>query len=321
MEILKVFFMNISRTLRLLSLLTAMAVFSAAGIAGAAAPAPAAEKAPAVVWIDGATQKAVSTAEMLDGLKEYQVIFFGEFHDSQPIHDAELDVLKGLHDLHGDKLVLSMEMFERDVQSTMNDYLAGTLSEELFLSQSRPWPQYMTAYKPMVEFAKEKGIPVLTGNIPRRMAAAYAKARSLGGVAAADKRYLPKVHAAGSDAYRTKFAATMAGMNDMPGGMKVPEAMIQPIFMAQCLKDDAMAESIAEYLDVHGDAIVYHVVGNFHSEGHLGAVEKLHGLRPDLKIAVINAVHYDPAAESAADAASAHADGGEYLALETAHGA
>lgn len=140
--------MNISRTLRLLSLLTAMTVFSAAGMAGAAAPAPAAEKAPAVLWIDGATQKAVSTAEMLDGLKEYQVIFFGEFHDSQPIHDAELDVLKGLHDLHGDKLVLSMEMFERDVQTTMDDYLAGTLSEELFLSQSRPWPQYMTAYKP-----------------------------------------------------------------------------------------------------------------------------------------------------------------------------
>ena len=258
---------------------------------------------------------------MLDGLKDYQVIFFGEFHDSQPIHDAELDVLKGLHDLHGDKLVLSMEMFERDVQTTMDDYLAGTLSEELFLSQSRPWPQYMTAYKPMVEFAKEKGIPVLTGNIPRRMAAAYAKARSLDGVAAADKRYLPKVHAAGSDAYRTKFAATMAGMNDMPGGMKVTEAMVQPMFMAQCLKDDAMAESIADYLDTHGDAVVYHVVGNFHSEGHLGAVEKLHGLRPDLKIAVINAVHYDPAAESAADAASAHADGGEYLALETAHGA
>ena len=81
MEILKFFFMNISRTLRLLSLLTAMTVFSAAGMAGATAPAPAAEKAPAVVWIDGATQKAVSTAEMLDGLKEYQVIFFGEFHD------------------------------------------------------------------------------------------------------------------------------------------------------------------------------------------------------------------------------------------------
>ena len=313
--------MNISRTLRLLSLLTAMTVFSAAGMAGAAAPAPAAEKAPAVLWIDGATQKAVSTAEMLDGLKEYQVIFFGEFHDSQPIHDAELDVLKGLHDLHGDKLVLSMEMFERDVQPVMDDYLAGTLSEELFLSQSRPWPQYMTAYKPMVEFAKEKGIPVLTGNIPRRMAAAYAKARSLDGVAAADKRYLPKVHAAGSDAYRTKFAATMAGMNDMPGGMKVPEAMVQPMFMAQCLKDDAMTESIAEYLDDHGDAIVYHVVGNFHSEGHLGVVEKLHGLRPDLKIAVINAVHFDPAAESAADAASAHGGDGEYLALETAHGA
>ncbi len=33
------------------------------------------------------------------------MIFFGEFHDSQPIHAAELDVLKGLYELHGDKLV------------------------------------------------------------------------------------------------------------------------------------------------------------------------------------------------------------------------
>ena len=82
-----------------------------------------------------------------------------------------------------------------------------------------------------------------------------------------------------------------------------------------------LLELIGTPEDVLGDAVVYHVVGNFHSEGHLGAVEKLHGLRPDLKIAVINTVHYDPAAESAADAASAHADGGEYLALETAHGA
>ena len=296
-----------------------MTVFAAAGTSGAAAPVPA--PAPAVIWVDGATQQAVSTAEMLDGLRKYQVVVFGEFHDSQPIHDAELDVLKGLYARHGDKLVLSMEMFERDVQPVMDEYLAGTLSEELFLSRSRPWPQYMTAYKPMVEYAKEQGIPILTGNIPRRMAAAYAKAGSLDGIAEADRTYLPKVHKAGSEAYRAKFAATMAGMNDMPGGMKVSEAMVQPMYMAQCLKDDAMAESIADYLDGHADAVVYHVVGNFHSKGHLGLVEKIHGLRPDVTVAVIDAVHYDPSQENAGDAAKANADGGEYLALETAHGA
>lgn len=313
--------MNITRTLRLLSLWTAMTVFAAAGMAGAAAPAPAAEQSASVIWMDGANLKALSTKDLLDGLKGYQVVVFGEFHDSQPIHDAELDVLEGLYEQHGSRLVLSMEMFERDVQPVMNDFLAGNISEEHFLAQSRPWPQYMTAYKPLVDFAKVRGIPVLTGNIPRRMAAAYAKTGSLDGIAEEDKPYLPKVHKAGSEAYRVKFAAVMAGMNDMPGGMKVPEAMVQPMFMAQCLKDDAMAESIAMYLDDHADAVVYHVVGNFHSEGHLGAVEKLHGLRPDVKIAVINAVHYDPDAESETDAARAHADGGEYLALETAHGA
>ncbi len=272
-----------------------------------------------VVLFRSSNVQPVTVPEMTRELQPYQVVVFGEFHDSQPIHDAEYAVLKELYKLHGDKLVLSMEMFERDVQPVMNDYLAGKISEEDFLKQSRPWPQYQTAYRPLVEFAKIHGIPVLTGNIPRRMASAYAKSRSLDGIAEADKGYLPAVHKAGSEAYREKFAAVMAGMKNTPSGMTVPPQMVQPMFMAQCLKDDAMAESIANYVTAHPDAVVYHVVGNFHSEGHLGLVEKLQELKPAVKVAVINPVHYDAKAETAADAAAAHRQGGEYLALETAH--
>lgn len=314
------------KSMKKLKYLAFAAAMTAAAVmpigAGAADAAPAGEPAAAqqVLWADGSAGKIISFEEMMEGLAPYQVVVFGEFHDSQPIHDGELALLKGLYDKHGDKLVLSMEMFERDVQPVMNAYLAGEIAEDEFLSRSRPWPQYEEAYKPMVEFAREKGIPVLTGNIPRRMAAVYAKTRSLDAVAENDQPYLPKVHQAGSEAYRKKFAAVMAEMSGIPGGMNVPPAMVQPMFMAQCLKDDAMAESIADYISAHADAVIYHVVGNFHSEGYLGAVEKLHGLAPELSIAVINSVHYDPAEETAADAAGANQDGGDYLALETVHG-
>ena len=160
---------------------------------------------------------------------------------------------------------------------------------------------------------------MLTGNIPRRMAVVYAKTQSLEQIAGDDKQYLPKVHRAGSAAYREKFAAAMQGMNTAKGGMNIPPQMVQPMFMAQCLKDDAMAESIFQYRQEHTQAVVYHVVGNFHSAGHLGMAEKLAQLQPKDRIAVIDTVHYNADTDAIGDIACAHASEGEYLALETAH--
>ncbi len=278
-----------------------------------------AQDADTAVFVQSRTAQPVSLAAMTDDLAGYDVVIFGEFHDSQPIHDAELAVLKGLYEKHGANLVLSMEMFERDVQPIMNEYLAGRITEGEFLAASRPWPQYETAYRPLVEFAKTHHVPVLTGNIPRRMAAAYVKSKTLDTVADQDAQYLPKVHRAGSSAYREKFAAVMQGMNTAADGMKIPPQMVQPMFMAQCLKDDAMAESIAQYRQQHPQAVVYHVVGNFHSAGHLGMAEKLAWLQPQTQIAVIDTVHYDKLNDTIRDIALANASGGEYLALETAH--
>ena len=272
-----------------------------------------------VLFVQSSTTQPVSLSAMIDGLAAYDVVVFGEFHDSQPVHHAELAVLKSLYQKHGANLVLSMEMFERDVQPVMNQYLAGTITEAEFLAASRPWPQYEMAYRPLVEFAKAHHVPVLTGNIPRRIAAAYAKSKTLDSIADKDKQYLPKVHRAGSAAYREKFVAVMQGMNADKGGMNIPPQMVQPMFMAQCLKDDAMAESISLYRQEHLQAVVYHVVGNFHSASHLGMVEKLAQLQPKNRIAVINTVHYDADTDAIGDIARAHAAEGEYLALETAH--
>ena len=61
---------------------------------------------------------------------------------------------KRLYAIHGDKLVLSLEMFEADNQFVLNEYLAGRITEEEFLAKSRPWPRYKTDYRQLVEFAK-----------------------------------------------------------------------------------------------------------------------------------------------------------------------
>ena len=70
-------------------------------------------------------------------------------------------------------------MFERDVQDILDAYLKGKISEKKFLKQARPWPNYLEDYRPLIEFAKKKGMPVIAANLPRRAAAAVAMANKL----------------------------------------------------------------------------------------------------------------------------------------------
>jgi uncharacterized iron-regulated protein len=116
--------------------------------------------------------------DSFDLLMDYSVIFIGEEHESRVSHDAELTILKGLAKRESN-LVLALEMFERDVQDILDAYLTRKISEKEFLEQSRPWPNYLEDYRPLIEFAKRKGMPVIAANIPRRAAAAVAKASEL----------------------------------------------------------------------------------------------------------------------------------------------
>ena len=98
------------------------------------------------------------------------IIFFGEEHTNALSHKREFELLTELYRLVPDRLVLSLEMFEKDVQASLDAYLAGRMTEMEFLKVSRPWPNYERDYRHLVEFAKKKGLPVLAANVPRRAA-------------------------------------------------------------------------------------------------------------------------------------------------------
>ena len=115
--------------------------------------------------------KVLSLEESFDALIDFNVIFVGEIHDSRFAHEAEFTLLTGLSE-RDPNLVLALEMFERDVQDILDAYLRGGISEDQFLDQSRPWPNYQDDYRPLIELAKTRGIPVIAANVPRRAAAA-----------------------------------------------------------------------------------------------------------------------------------------------------
>lgn len=282
------------------------------GSVGSAGAVNAADKDMAI--IQSSSGRVLSVQQLAKDLAPYKAVFFGEFHDQDSLHRLELELLKEMYAIHGDRLALSMEMFEVDNQDKLDAYLAGQLSEEDFLKTARPWPNYSTDYKPLIEFAKAHKLPVIASNIPRFLAATMAKEGSVDSVQPQFKPYLPQHTYAPEGKYKDKFTAYMSQSEQ--GRMRIPTARLNQVFAAQCIKDDKMAESIYYYLEENQDKVVLHINGCFHSDGHLGTVQKLEALNPRLHTAVITPKDM-PADKNYGAQIAGHKQDGEYIVYFT----
>lgn len=214
-------------------------------------------------------------------LMGYDVIFVGEEHGIPVSHAAELTILRALIE-RNPHLVLALEMFERDVQDVLDAYLSGQIGEGEFLEKARPWPNYATDYRPLVELAKAKGIPVIAANLPRRAAASVAAANKISPrVLGPDKIYLPQAVHFTSRTYREHFMATL---EEMPSSGPMTALKPEALYKAQVLKDAVMAASLEGFLDRQ----TLFCCGHFHSDYHLGIPYQLHKNHPELEIAVIS---------------------------------
>ncbi len=259
---------------------------------------------------DSGEKKFADFEAMLAELARADVVFVGEKHDDPATHKLERAILEGLLRRKVSPTV-SMEMFERDVQPMLDDYLSGKLSEEEFLKTSRPWPNYATDYRPMIELARAHRWPVIAANVPRR----YASQVSKQGLAAADalpaaeRKMLAAQFQCPFDDYFKKFGEAM---NSHPGGAgaddKKPEkperkderkdaeqrAMTEKFYFAQCVKDETMAESIAARVDPAKasttKSLVVHYNGSFHSDYKLGTAARVIRRLPKAKVKVVSIV-------------------------------
>jgi len=248
----------------------------------------------AIVRMDGSAK--VTLDQAADALKDYDVIFVGEFHDHIANHLAEMALLRAIHE-RAPKLALSMEQFERDRQQKVDDYLAGKIGEET-LTSGLGWKNYAEAYRPLVEYAKDNHLSVIAANAPQSIVRCIAKegAGFLSNLPA-DRRDLAaaELHAENGP-YKQKFLR-FAGDDAAHGGVgEKAKQQIENNFVAQIVRDDTMAESIAKFLGANPGYRVLHVTGAFHVEEKLGTIERLRLRAPQLKIALVMPVQLAPGA-------------------------
>lgn len=252
-------------------------------------PLPTLEAASAVY--DCAAGAALPLAELLDRLAKADVVFVGETHVDDTTHRLELAILEGLLARRQGKVVLTMEMFERDVQPALDDYLAGKTDEATFLQRSRPWGNYELDYRPLVEAARAAHVPVVGANFPvmlRRKLGQGGK-QAFDALTPAERALMPDTLYPASDAYWQRVDRAVRGHMGGGGGGTAEERL----YDGQNLWDNAMGDSVAKAHAAHPDHLVLHVVGGFHVAFHDGTFAQFRRRSPDAKAVV---VELDPTA-------------------------
>ena len=274
----------------------ALAVSSRAGAQGnsPSSPAPSA-LAPSYVphrVYDTRKKQFVDLETLISRLTTADLVFIGEQHDDPATHRIELAVLEGIA-RRRDSVVLALEMFERDVQPLLNTYLADGTSEADFLKDSRPWKNYASDYRPLVELARTRNWPVVASNVPRSLASLVGRAglAALDTLAATSRSQLAETIACPEDAYYEKFAKVMGDLSShgpAPANGEAPKARLLRMYQAKCVKDETMGESVARVW--RSGRLVVHYNGAFHSDFRLGSAARAQRRVPEASLLVVTAV-------------------------------
>src|ERR1700730_1922164 len=164
--------------------LSASLVAAAIGMSGAkTTPAVApAETASACAthggWIDVKTGRSIDRGELFSDLvAKTAVMLLGESHTDVDHHHWELQTLAALHG-RGGNVVIGFEAFPRRLQSVLDDWIDGKMTDEAFLKASewrQVWGYDAALYMPLFQFARLNRVPMIAMNVERTLVSRVGK--------------------------------------------------------------------------------------------------------------------------------------------------
>lgn len=228
--------------------------------------------------------KIVSLESIVKDLEKYDILIFGEIHNDSVGHYLEKILLEKIYTTYGNSTALSLEMFERDAQLVLDEYLQGLIREKNFKKEARAWGNYKD-YRPMIEFAKEKKLDVVAANVPNRyMSMAGKGQKELMKLSALAKTYIaPLPYDTATGRYYEKMQEfsresvhTPLDSAQLDSLRKAPlPTNISSFNNSQSCWDATMAYSIYQYHQKFPKNKIFQVNGSFHSDEYGGIVQRL----------------------------------------------
>ena len=209
-----------------------------------------------------------SISAVVSQIKQNDVIYLGENHDSASIHQQQLAIITQLYENLANseqELAIALEMFQRPFQPILNHYLAQEIDEAELRKQTEydtRWGFDWELYAPILRFAQAKQISLIALNTPTEITRKVATS-GIDSLAVTDFRYIPPVSDIRLDnpEYRQRLLHIyQQHVEDEQGNSKEAENF----YTAQVLWDETMAEAIALYYQNHPQVHIAVLVGKAH---------------------------------------------------------
>jgi len=189
----------------------------------------------------------VSKEQCFDLLAEKRIVYVGEAHTNLAHHQVELEILQAMESRHPGRMALGMEMFVRSAQATLDQWVAGKLDEKTF---RREWYANWTVdygyYRPILEFARERKIPVLALNATDEQVRVLSE-KGLEGLSEEIREGIPDLDP--NDPYHRKAMEAVFGghVPSHPSGGR-DKKDFERFYQTMLLWDETMAQGVVDYL-------------------------------------------------------------------------
>lgn len=215
-------------------------------------------------WFDPQAGRMVPQGDVIARASGSQAVLLGETHDIAEIHRWQLHVTVALHARVPD-LAVGYEMFPRRVQPVLDEWVAGRLSTEQFLTDVAwfdVWGFDPELYLPLFHFCRQQRVKMLALNCERSLVRRV-RMEGWAAIPEADRDGLTPAKFA-TEGYRKYLSDLMSGMGD-----GAPREISDGFINAQQTWDRAFAVNIQKALAAKQASLVVGIIGRGHLEfGH-----------------------------------------------------
>ena len=188
-------------------------------------------------------EAAQRLSEFSEKLATKRVVYVGEAHTAYQDHLVQLELLRQLHS-HNPDVAIGVEWFQARFQEHLDDYIEKRISEKELLNKTEYYSRWRfdyRLYRPIMQFAREHGIPVIALNASTELI----RAISSGGIENLPEEMhtqLPSYYDYTNAAYEKKLREVYEMHSERSGEFRW-------FHESQLTWDETMADNVAKYLD------------------------------------------------------------------------
>ena len=214
---------------------------------------------------------AFTTVErIIPALAGKRVVFVGEQHTRYDHHLTQLEIIRRLHAMHP-QLAIGIEAFQQPFQQHLDEYIAGTISEQEMLEATeyyRRWRMDYRLYAPILRYAREQQLPVVALNLPVELTRKVGQV-GLEGLEQEDRDRLPALIDRSDAAYEQRIRAVFRRHPNDSG------QEFAHFLEVQLLWDEGMAERAAGFLEANPEHHMVILAGIGHLANGSGIPRRL----------------------------------------------